>query len=519
MRVLLWHGWLLEGSGSNVYTARTAEVLRSRGHDVAVVCQEPHPERHAWIDAWAALDGAGPGRFVRRAPAQSDERGPAADDSSAAEGGRCVLLRPRIGDLLPVFVVDRYEGFGTVRRFVDLTDRELGSYLSANVAALRAAVAWHDSQVVIVGHAVPGPAIAARALGPGRYVVKIHGSDLEYAVRVQDRYRDLAREGLSGATAIVGASRDVVDRCRALVPDLPDVTHVIEPGVDAEAFRPRTRRTSLLETADRLEADPSTSNGRPASIDDRVRDALARRDAAAIDALAGRYDQDVPDPGAPAVLRRLAETDRPIVGYLGKLIPPKGVELLLVAHASLPQAPAALIVGFGSHREWLTALALALRDRDAAALAWLRTAGMELDPLPVPRDGTAGPDVTFTGRLDHRYAPGVVAAMDVLVVPSILDEAFGMVAAEGASAGALPVVARHSGLAEVAGALEAETGRPGLFSFEPGPGAAARLGSAIERLLSLPAEERGDLRRRVSAFAADTWSWGRTADRLLDAAG
>jgi glycosyltransferase involved in cell wall biosynthesis len=109
--------------------------------------------------------------------------------------------------------------------------------------------------------------------------------------------------------------------------------------------------------------------------------------------------------------------------------------------------------------------------------------------------------------------------MDVLAVPSILDEAFGMVAAEGASAGAFPLVARHSGLAEVAGALEAEVGRPGLFSFEPGPGAAARLRSGIERLLSLPAEERDDLRRRVSAFAADAWSWGRTADRLLDAAG
>ena len=65
-----------------------------------------------------------------------------------------------------------------------------------------------------------------------------------------------------------------------------------------------------------------------------------------------------------------------------------------------------------------------------------------------------------------------------------------MVAAEGAAAGALPVVARHSGLAEIATALEADVGRPGLFSFEPGEGSVARLADAIDRLLSLPAEER-----------------------------
>jgi len=32
VRILLWHGWILEGSGSNVVTARTAEVFRAAGH-------------------------------------------------------------------------------------------------------------------------------------------------------------------------------------------------------------------------------------------------------------------------------------------------------------------------------------------------------------------------------------------------------------------------------------------------------------------------------------------------------
>ena len=91
MNVLLWHCWVLEGAGSNVYTANVAEVLRAAGHDVVLLCQEPHPERYPWIDAWATLDGDGPSTLT-----------PSGVDPAT---GRCVLLRPSIGDLLPVFVI------------------------------------------------------------------------------------------------------------------------------------------------------------------------------------------------------------------------------------------------------------------------------------------------------------------------------------------------------------------------------------------------------------------------------
>jgi len=52
-----------------------------------------------------------------------------------AHPGRCILLRLDIGQTLPVFVLDEYEGFD-VMRFVDLTDTELERYLSTNVEAV-----------------------------------------------------------------------------------------------------------------------------------------------------------------------------------------------------------------------------------------------------------------------------------------------------------------------------------------------------------------------------------------------
>ena len=507
VRILVWHGWLLEGSGSNVATARIVEVWRAQGHDVLLLCQERHPERYRWIDATGTVD-------VRRGISALTSN-PDASTSS----GRCVLLRPEIGPLLPVFVVDHYEGFDDVRSFVDVSERELEDYLRANVEALRMAAEIHRPDVAVVGHGIPGAAIGRRALGPGTYVAKIHGSDLEYAIRPDARYRSLAREGLEAARAIVGPSIDVLGRCTDLVPVATPV-RVVPPGVDVAAFRPRVRSEALYEVAARLDDDAARTRGRPTAFDADVERALDARDGGAIDALFERYDEDAPEPEAADRLRRLAEREGPVVGYLGKLIPQKGVELFLEALPGLRHDAAALVVGFGSDRDWLAALLVALRRGDRDAVAWLRdTGGLPVDPVTIPHAPWQGPDVTFTGLLDHRYAPGALAAMDVQVVPSILEEAFGMVAAEGAAAGALPLVARHSGLAEVAAALETDVGRPRLFSFEPGAGAVRRLAEGIDELLSLPVSERDELRRAVSSFVGNHWTWERTAAKLLAAAG
>jgi glycosyltransferase involved in cell wall biosynthesis len=476
MRVLLWHGWLLEGTGSNVHAAMVAGALRTEGHEVALVCQEPHPERAGFVDRVAVVD--------------ADGVHPSSGTGAKPDSGQVTLLRPDIGSVLPVFVFDEYEGFA-VKRFVDLEDRELAEYLDRNVTALRAVARWFDPEAVIAGHGIPGAPVARRAIGPGEYVAKMHGSDIEYAIRLQARYLELAREGLEGARSVVGPSRDVLARTMELVPQVRGRTAQVVPGVQVDLFFPRARREALLDVASRLDADPDTGRGRPDTVDREVDEALEAGDSAALDALARSYDQRVPDPSAASRLRALALYEGPLVGYFGKLIPQKGVELLIEALAEFDGSVRGVIVGFGLHREHLTALvrSLGLMER-----------------------------VTFTGKLDHRYAPQVLAALDVLVVPSVLQEAFGMVVAEGAAAGALPLAARHSGLAEVAEYLEGAVGRPGLFSYDPEPEPVAAISRGVRRILDLPASERAGLRQAASSFVASNWTWEKTAQRLLELA-
>jgi glycosyltransferase involved in cell wall biosynthesis len=504
MRLVLWHGWLLEGTGSNVYTAKVAEVLRQQGHEVVVVCQDPRPERLPFVDevGRAGPDGIGDLSMTEASPGR----------------GRVTVVRPEIGPLLPVFVLDHYERF-EVKRFVDLDDRELERYLDLNVSALRGIARDFSPDAAVAGHAVPGPVVARRALGDGAYVAKVHGSDLEYAVRLQERYAELAREGLEAARSVVGGSRDVLARARRVAAIPEERIRIVPPGVDVERWRPRGRREALMDAASRLASDSDAGRGRPNSADREVAARLHERDAAGLDALAKSYEQGASDPDAVDRLRGLSGVEGPVVGYLGKFIPEKGVERFLEALVLLGPKVRGLVVGFGSFREWLVALLVALDAGDVDAYRWLAESSpmrLELGPEEVKAAAGLASRVTFTGRLDHRFAPETVAAMDALVVPSTLEEAFGMVAAEGAAAGALPVVARHSSLAEVAESLENAIGRPGALSFEPGKGATARLAERVAALLAEP--DRAELARAARAHVLGEWTWERTVERLLAAA-
>jgi len=130
-------------------------------------------------------------------------------------------------------------------------------------------------------------------------------------------------------------------------------------------------------------------------------------------------------------------------------------------------------------------------------------------------EALAPPRTLFTGPLEHRHLVHLLPLADVTVVPSIFPEAFGMVAAEAAAAGSLPLVARHSGLAEVAAGLERSYPDrfAGLASFETGD--AGDLARKLERILALPRVEHDELRRAARQAVVDRWSWSSVAERLL----
>jgi glycosyltransferase involved in cell wall biosynthesis len=414
VRVLLWHGYLLGGTGSNVYTRALARAWSRAGHDVTVVCQERHPEQFE-------LGGAG-------------------------------VVVPELPDgLLPVFVLDRYAGLEP-KYLQDFTGGEKRRYVEANASALRALL---PADVVFTNHVLVGGPVGAATGVPFR--VKAHGSELEYSMRGRPALEEWGRESLAQAEATYVGSQHIREVLEEVVGHV-DRVYEVPPGVDVDEFVPEGREAALAGLLEEARRDPPNP---------------------------GNANERLPDEGNAQRLARFLDGEAPTVVYFGKLIRNKGVHLLLEALRDLDAR--AVIVGFGDWRHELEAM--------------------------------APPNTLFTGPFEHRHLVHLLPLADVSVVPSIFPEAFGMVAAEAAAAGCPPLLARHSGLAEVAAGLEEEypARLRHLAAFQRGN--VGELGARLRELLSLSETDREEIRAAARRAVERRWSWESVAARLLEPTG
>jgi glycosyltransferase involved in cell wall biosynthesis len=494
VRVLIFHGYLLSGTGSNVYNAELGAAFVLAGHEVHMVCQDRDPFAQEWVDAAGDWDGGALAVTVRRSPV------------------RGTAYRPDIAGLLPLYVADLYEGIDA-RPFSELTPAEVERYVERNVAAVREVVARVRPDVALANHLVMGPAILARALDGVPYAVKVHGSALEYVVKPHPEFRPYAAEGLAGARGVLVGSRHTAESLWTAMedPSLPGRTRLGPPGVDVVRFAPR-------------EPGPAWAGL------ERLRDRLAA--SAAPPPAAAASSSFARDAGEAAAALRTVEPGDRVVVFVGKLIASKGVELLLAAWplvvAAEPRARL-VVVGFGAFREGLQRLAAALDAGNLeAARATRGEDGRELPQLAgflADLPGDYRPEgmlerVAFAGRLDHDELADLLPAAEAMAVTSTFPEAFGMVAAEAAACGALPVVANHSGLGEVARTLAAAvpaTAREWL-SFELGPGSVSELAAGLIGWLGAPEDLRGATRAAMVEATRARYSWDGVARTVIAAA-
>ena len=406
MKILLWHGYLLGGTGSNVYTRSLARAWSRIGHEVVVFSQDPHPERYDLAGARA--------------------------------------VRPRLPGRLPVFVLDRYEDLEAAHLH-DLSAAEREAYVEANAAAVREHL---PADFLLANHVLLGAPVGA-AVGMA-FTVKAHGSELEFSIRGRAELAGWARDSLGAAEEVVVGSEHIRDVLAEVV-GWSERVRIVPPGVDVEELRPEARDEAL-----RLLLEEASGDGPP------------------------RSERD-PDKDNAEKLEAFFAADEPTVLYVGKLSREKGVHLLLEALEEVDAR--AVVVGFGPAREEL--------------------------------ERQAGNRALFTGALEHRHLRHLWPLADVSVTPSVFPEAFGMVAAEAAACGSPPLVARQSGLASVAEALEAEypPEHRELASFAPGD--AGDLAEKLRRILRLPPDQWEQLSAAARRAAVERWAWEHVAALLV----
>jgi glycosyltransferase involved in cell wall biosynthesis len=529
VRVLIFHGYLLEGTGSNVYNAQLATALVGLGHEVHLLSQDRHPERQPFVDAVGDWDG---GALRLR------ELGRPVRAHDEARRGRCIVYRPDIGNLLPVYVADRYEGI-EARTFARCSDTELERYLDANIAAVAEVVALARPQLALANHLIMGPAILARALGGTiPYAVKVHGSALEYTVKPEPaRFLAVAREGLAPARAVlVGSRHTALSLWRTLADaELPRRTRLGPPGVDVARFAPREPERAAAgvhELAARLRAGATQA----AATHELEPEPQPDGDVFARDLL-----------GAACAIEQLDPERDALVAFVGKLIVSKGIDLLLAAWPlvleSVPQARL-VVVGFGAYQDGVERLCAALAAGDLEQARELARAGRALEDPSRPAQplrhllaffdslqsaeraryldaaSELGRRLVLTGRLEHEELADLLPACDAVVVPSTFPEAFGMVAAEAAACGAMPISAAHSGLAEVSTVLAHAIPEEAAawLSFAVDDHAVQALAAAITGWLSAAAQLRAATRAGLVATVRERWSWEGVARGVIAAA-
>ena len=295
MRVLIFHGYLLRGTGSNVYNASLAPALARLGHEVHLLCQD-------------------------REPTSTSAMRPGASRSTTPTSAACCRSTSH----------DRYEGF-EVKTFPELTDAELERYLdgqrrprSREVVAAARRRRRRARQPPGHGPGDPRPRRAAlRGQDPRLAPSRTRSSR-------NPRFLPYAREGMAAAPGVLVGSRHTAESLWEAVadPELPTRRPAsARPASTRERFAPLPpSRGSAPEPARARRDRARRGRGRP----------RARRPAAAAAV-------ELRSPAAPG----------PRVVFVGKLIVSKGVDLLLAAwplvHAAHPGARL-LVVGFGATR-------------------------------------------------------------------------------------------------------------------------------------------------------------------------
>ncbi len=551
--ICILHGYLLEGSGSNLWTRAIVQSLCRQGQAVQLLCQENHPELYDFIAAahLYEADGGVTTLFERDTPYP----------------GRCVLHKPRLGGTLPVYVPDVYEEFSRAVPMIELPDREIEAYLARNVALLRRLLEEQEIGAVHANHAVLMSVVAERACAERGlpFTVMPHGSAIEYAVKKDPRFQALAESAFARAGRIFVHGPEMRRRVLETFPGLPALNGKITDlplGVDTGAFLPGERPGRPERIARLAEALRVLPRGREpeagAKLRSKLRDGMSREALSAALESARGYDPKRPDGDAAEKLAALDWTRAAPLLFIGRLIASKGPQNIVAALPPILEAqPEArlVVVGHGPLREVLEALVWALsqglRRLARDIVAWgsaLEGGALEGGALEggALEGGAAAPfeeirlffealesrgtleayfetaerlldpeRVIFTGYLTHSELKFLLPCCEVGIFPSIVAEAGPLVFLEALASGCFPLGTYFAGTAatidSLAGTLPAEASELMKLRVDK----ALTVTDIVDKAtaaLALEGRYREDLRRA----AEERYDWAAVSGKLAN---
>ncbi len=542
--ICILHGYLLEGSGSNLWTRAIVEFLCRQGETVHLMAQENHPERYPFIaEARRYLPDGSVETFYQRA--------------EPGDRGCCILHKPVLGDTLPVYVWDKYEEFSTVVPMVDLPDEEVESYTARNVAALLRIVRENGITAVHANHAVLMSVVAQRVSAETGVPFSImpHGSALEYAVKRDPRFHRLAQGAFGDAWRIFVHGDEMRARVNAVFPGLPGLDGKMRDlhlGVDTSQFEPVARPERRRKIGELRDALSSLPRGRtPLQTEGLLGGLRGDLDEAGLEEALGLgrgFPSKQPDAELEARLESVDWDHDPTLLYVGRLISAKGVQEVVAALPLILEGTPGLrllVVGHGPLREPLEAMLWALEHGERALFELIVARGRALEGDPEGEGGSheltkvarfleqlrergeldayyeAGrrhvrrERVVFTGYLTHRELRHLFPCCDVAVFPSVVKEAGPLVFLEALASGAFPMGTYFGGMrASIDSVAEAlPPGDAEAMKLDPDPD---RTVADLVRNFPLALAHGERHTAALAQVARERYDWGSVARTFAD---
>ena len=532
MKIGLYHGFNLTGSGSNEFTRYLAKTFLDQGHSVHIICREYQPEKIDYVgQLWQwKRDGSCVTKIV-----------------NPQNEYACTLHQIPYGDFYPVYISGKKTS-DTFKEFVDLTDEELDEFKQLNHTLLTQIFSKIDIDILHTNHLVMQPSLAIESCKTHDipFIIYPHGSAIEYTVKRDPRYQAEAREAILACKGLVIGNNEVRDRICQLFPDLKEAilakTEIVGVGVDTQLFTPdaRNHRESSVAALLNLESVKS-SQGKSPYLVEALHIALAERNYQAIASFDDSYVHNNVDTSLKEKLTSL-DFSQPVLLFVGALTVGKGLQSLLCAlpviYKRYPDTQL-LIIGAGSFREVLETLVYALVNDDQALLSCLvencfdenranetehwRDVSKFLDALKGCDEYYAlaqrlQKQVLFLGRFNHEQLSYLFPCADLAIFPSVIPEAYPLVLMESLANGVLPMVSYFSGFADAVDELEQYLGKDMVGHMKISMDTEIRVESIAKNVVSLLGKlETTDFSGELSQIARENYDWRHRAKQMVAA--
>jgi len=470
--ILIVHGFLLSGTGSNIYSCNVAMQWKKQNHAITIFCQDPDAGTYDWVDEF----------YTKNDELPKEQIAP----------GKVRVILPDIADLLPVYQYDDYKGY-TTKTIPNFTDEEIERHINMMAKAVKDVCTRWKVDKVLSNHALLQPINVKRGLEglDIPFDIKIHGSAITFILKKFPKYMPYAVEAIEASNKVIAGTLHVVDQVLSTFPDM-DLSKklvIVPPGMDPDVFdlctSIDTNSKKFLQLCEKhVNADGTGRDASKVTLPEKG-DTTQDFHNKLVE-MSKDCNQRVVDSDILKKFPTIAE-DEPVLIFFGKFLYTKGIgEILMTFPTMVKKYPKMrlILVGFGIYREHIEIMirSMVTGDKelfksaahcvDELGCSFLESS-VDIDQTFQQLDQEQADRILVTGCLNHKELGLLLPMASISLVTSKAAEAFGMVSVEAMSAGVLPLCVYHSGIKDVLDKLK-ET--------EP----------ELEDLLHLPVESGGD---------------------------